>query len=516
MISAALIVLREVFEAALLIGILLAGTREVAGRSGWVAGGVGLGLLGATAVALGAGRLAEAFEGSGQELFNAVVLLTATVLLGWHSVWMQRHGRQMAQQLAGVGRQIAAGDRPLSGLMLVVALAVLREGAELVLFLYGVVAGGTDRHALLSGSALGLAAGVGIGAVVYRGLLKVPQRHLFSVTGSLLLLLAAGMASQAAGNLVQAGWLPPLLDPAWDSSFLLREHSVVGQTLHALIGYVERPSAMQLLFFVVALATLFAATRATAGTPGARPAWRRPLLAAVLLLVAFAVPQRASAALSIYSPVVEAGERAIELRSQRELDSKSDANGAEEHKLEIEYAPTDWWRAEGLVTIQREPAGGRRVSEYSFENVFALAPQGRYWADVGLLAEYAHGVGTDGHDAIELGLLAETAWQRTVLTVNLTAEQSLTGGSRAELAYAARLRWRGNEHAEPGIEIHGELGTIGQSGSLRAHPHQAGPALLGRWRLESRRAFRYEVALLFGMTGASPDATGRLQLEYEF
>ncbi len=516
MIGAALIVLREVFEAALLIGILLAGTRDVRGRSASVAAGVALGLAAAGAVALGAGRLAEAFEGSGQELFNAAVLLTATALLGWHSVWMKRHGRQLAQTMAGVGRQVAGGTRSLSGLMIVVALAVLREGSELVLFLYGILAGGTDRHALFSGSLIGLAVGVGIGAVVYQGLLKVPQRYLFSVTGSLLLLLAAGMASQAAGNLVQAGWLPALLDPLWDSSTLLREHGAAGQVLHALVGYVERPSAMQMLFFGSVLAVLSAATRAADHPPGPRPAWWRPAMAALLLLVAAAVPQRASAAFSVYSPVVEAGERALELRSQRDVDSRAAVDGAEEHKLELEYSPNAWWRAEGLVTIERDPGGGRHVAEYSFENVFALTPQGKYWADVGLLAEYAHGVGADSHDAIELGLLAETSWQRTALTVNLTAEQALTGGSRAELGYAARLRWRGNEHFEPGIEMHGELGAVGQYGSLGEHRHQAGPALLGRVRLESRRALRYEAAWLFGLTGASPDATGRLQLEYEF
>lgn len=82
MIGAALIVLREVFEASLLIGILLAGTRDLPGRGRWIAGGIALGLAGAALVALGAGRLADAFQGSGQELFNATVLLAATALLG--------------------------------------------------------------------------------------------------------------------------------------------------------------------------------------------------------------------------------------------------------------------------------------------------------------------------------------------------------------------------------------------------------------------------------------------------
>ena len=511
MIAAALIVLREVFEAALLIGILLAATRGVSHRSLWVAGGVATGLAGAAAVALVAGRLAAAFEGSGQELFNAGVLLLATALLGWHGMWMKLKGRALGQQIVGVGAQISRGATPLSGLLVVVALAVLREGSELVLFLYGIAAGGAGRQALAIGSLVGLGLGIGIGFVVYRGLLAIPQRYLFSITGLLILLLAAGMASQAAGNLVQAGWLAPLVEPLWDSSALLPEHGVAGQVLHALVGYVERPSGMQIVFFVVALATLASATLLAA-----RPA--RPLLVCAMLLLAVAVawPGRAAAGLVIYSPVVTAGERAVELRSQRDFDGRAAMDGAEQHKLEFEYSPTDWWRAEGLTTIDREPGGARRVAEYAFENVFALAAEGRYWADFGLLAEYAHGVGADGHDAVELGLLAETAWGPTIATLNVTAEQPLTGGSRAQLAYGARLRWRGRELLEPAIEVHGELGAVGRYGRLSEHRHQAGPALAGRWRLGPRRAVRYEAAWLFALTAGSPDSTARLQIEFEF
>ena len=90
-----------------------------------------------------------------------------------------------------------------------------------------------------------------IGALLYFGLVAIPTRHLFAVTGWLLLLLAAGMAAQAAGFLVQAGKLPALADPIWDTSAWLPEQGVIGQILHALMGYVERPSGMQIVFFVI-------------------------------------------------------------------------------------------------------------------------------------------------------------------------------------------------------------------------------------------------------------------------
>lgn len=100
------------------------------------------GLLGACVVAGLADRLAEVAAGMGQELFNAIVLFTAVALLGWHNVWMQRHGRELAQQMTRVGRAVLSGERPLYALAVVVGLAVLREGAEVVLFLYGIASAG--------------------------------------------------------------------------------------------------------------------------------------------------------------------------------------------------------------------------------------------------------------------------------------------------------------------------------------------------------------------------------------
>ena len=145
MFGALIIVFREVIEAGLIIGIVLAATRGVSGRGQWVAGGVVAGALGAGIVALFAEAIADAFEGSGQELFNASVLGAAVVMLMWHTVWMARHGREMAAEMAAVGAAVSAGKRPMTALVVVVGLAVLREGSEVVLFLYGIFAGHGNR-----------------------------------------------------------------------------------------------------------------------------------------------------------------------------------------------------------------------------------------------------------------------------------------------------------------------------------------------------------------------------------
>ncbi len=270
MLATAIIVFREVLEAALVVSIVLAAAKGVAGRGRWVGFGVVLGVAGACLVAAFAGSIAGAVQGRGQELLNAGILLTAVVMLGWHNVWMSRHGRELAREMKAVGHDVAMGERPLSVLMVVVMMAVLREGAEVVLFGYGIYAAGTGRDAMLSGGLAGLGLGVAAGALLYKGLLRIPTRHLFAVTGWMVLLLAAGMAADAAGLLTQAGFLPAIQDGVWNSSWLLTEQSLTGRLLHILVGYTQRPSALQLLFYAVTLAVI-GGLMALVNRGGARP-----------------------------------------------------------------------------------------------------------------------------------------------------------------------------------------------------------------------------------------------------
>ena len=517
MIAAAIIVLREVFEAALIVGIVLAATRGVPRRGAWIAGGIALGIVGAVVVAGFAERIASALEGMGQEVFNAGVMLTATVMLGWHNVWMKSHGAALAGEMKSVGHDISSGTAPLSMLLAVVGLAVLREGSEVVLFLYGIAAGGTDASQMLIGSLLGLAGGVAIGAALYFGLLQIPTRRLFSVTSWLLLLLAAGMAAQAAGLLVQAGKLPALAEPLWDSSSWLPEHGLAGQVLHTLLGYSDRPSGMQLVFFlVVSIGLAFIMNRSrrrarAASTPAVA------LGVACLALGAALAPPPARASHTVYSPVVEEGELAVEYRGHRDFDSADARDGAEKHKLELEYVPTAFWKTELVGVWEKAPGQSREATEIAWENIFQITPQGQYWADFGVLVEYAHSLEDGGDDAIELGLLGEKQLSRSVVTVNLLAERALVGDADTELEYAMRWRYRQSELFEPGIELYGELGDWGEVGPLADHEHSLGPALAGKYRRGSGQgALKYEAALLFGLTKESPDATLRLQLEWEF
>ncbi|WP_455384520.1 FTR1 family protein, partial [Acidihalobacter prosperus] len=130
MLGSAVIVFREVLEAALIISIVMGATRGVAARGRWVLGGIAAGVGGAIVVAAFAGAISNAVEGRGQELLNAGVLLAAVLMLAWHNIWMSSHGRQLAGEMRKVGHDVSVGVKPLSALALVTFFAVLREGSE--------------------------------------------------------------------------------------------------------------------------------------------------------------------------------------------------------------------------------------------------------------------------------------------------------------------------------------------------------------------------------------------------
>ena len=266
MFGSSIVVFREVLEAALIITIILAATRGVHYRGLWVSTGVITGIAGAIIVASFTEGISNMMEGVGQEIFNAGILLTAVLMLAWHNIWMSAHGKQLAAQMKAVGQGVSNGDLPMFTLALAIALAVLREGAEVVLFLNGMAMSGESATSLGSGAALGIAGGTAVGIAMYFGLLRIPLRHFFQVTGWMILLLAAGLAASAAGYLEQAGILPAIKPVLWDSSWLLSEQSLAGQLAHTLVGYQSRPSGIALLFWRTTFSTILLLMK-TVGRP---------------------------------------------------------------------------------------------------------------------------------------------------------------------------------------------------------------------------------------------------------
>lgn len=511
--SSAIIVFREVLEAALIIGIVMAATRGVVGRSVWVGAGIGLGLVGATVVALFAGAIANAAEGMGQELFNAGVLFAAVIMLGWHNVWMSQHARELSRHMNDVSTSVASGSLPMRALTAVVGLAVLREGSETVLFLYGIAATSHGPGQMVIGSLVGLLGGLIAGAALYFGLLRIPTRHLFRVTSWMILFLAAGMASEGARFLVQADYLPTLGGPLWDTSFLLSDRSYLGQALHILIGYTPRPMGIQLVFYGLTILTIGGLM-----TLGSKVALRAAATVGLAVIFAnMALPRSASAGETVYSPIVHGGEIEFETKGKYEIDDDPATDGALKEIYEVGYAFTDRWKSAIFLEFEKAPGEDLKQEAVAWENIFQLTEQGEYPVDVGLYLEYEASTQSGGRDKIEAKLLLEKEVGDFVHTANIIFEKKMSGESKndIELEYAWRSKFRYRKELEFGVEAFGGFGEIDDFALRSEQKHYLGPVLSGKIAVKPKWYFKYEAGYLFGISDAASDGKIKWLIEIE-
>lgn len=521
MFASALIAFREVLEAALVLSIVAAATRMVAGRNRWLALGVSGGLIGALLVALFANQIAESMEGVGQEIFNAGILFTAVAMLGWHNIWMQRHGRELAARMTAVGSDVAAGARPLYAVAIAVGLAVLREGSEVVLFLYGIASGGANGADLAVGSAAGLALGAAVGFALYAGLLKLSTRTLFTVTSWMILLLAAGMAASGAKFLAQADILPPLGHALWDTSAFLSEDGVVGQMLHVLVGYVARPSGIQVVFYLAAVAVIGGLMialnpRHRPLSPGAAAA---VVIAGMVLMLPLGV-RDAQAGFKVYYPYVEYHELEIEYRPSVTFDGDDAKDNEQKHLLGVGYGVTEWWFTELYAEWEREagPGESTEFEAFEWENRFQVTNPGEYWADFGLLVEYERTDSPHSPDKIELGLLFAKELGKFSAAYNLVFERQVGGGasSDVEFGHAFQLKYRLDPAFEPGVEVFGEFGAIDDIPGFDEQKHYVGPIATGVLPLgDSGLKLKYNAGYLFGVSDEAADGVFKAIVELE-
>jgi len=257
MIQIGIVVFRETLEVAVVAALLLAATRGIPRRGPWFLIGLAGGGAGAGIVALFAEAITEALAGRGQDLFNATVLSLTVVMVAWTIAWMRTHGAMLAKEAKSTGDRIREGQAPLYLLAITVGVAVMRDGSELVVFLSALgLSGQVTAVGIMGGFATGVIAGTIVGALIYFGILRAGIKSIFQIAAILLAMLGAGLAAQAAGFLISAGWLPPLIDPIWNTSAILPDESGIGQTAHALFGYISQPSAIQVIVYVAVLAAI--------------------------------------------------------------------------------------------------------------------------------------------------------------------------------------------------------------------------------------------------------------------
>lgn len=513
MLSTAIVIFRESLEISLIMGIVLAATRELPGRLFWIIGGVFAGVLGAGLVAYFASEISNAASGVGQELFNAGILFTAALFIGWTALWMRKHVRGMSAKLRQVGMDVTAGNLPRYSLSVIIALAMLREGSEIVLFLYGMVASGETATSIISGSLLGIILGTAAGVAFYAGLIRLSAKYMLQVTSWILMLLVAGLASQAVGFLTAAGYFDTLSHPVWDTSWLLSDGSLFGKALHSLVGYSAKPSAIQLLTYAGTLGALVALISLIDLGAQRNNKVVTAVAGAGLAFALFLHPHHAFAVDKIYAPVVNKGEAEIEYNFSRTFDGDGSKNDAQDHEIELGYTPTDRWATELTMAVSREPGEDTKVDAFEWENVIQFWEQGAKWIDAGVLLTYGHAVHHDDADAVEAKLLLEKQWGKFLHVVNIGGEQEVgrNAAGGPDLSFAWNGRYLYNLHFQPGLEFQSDFGQDNALQHFNTQEHYVGPAAYG----EIVGGFKYEAAWLKGISSAAADSAMRLKLEYE-
>ena len=517
MLSTLIIVFREVLEAMLVVGIATAAAREANIATRWIYGGIAAGLIAAIVVALFADMLSASMQGMGQEILNAAVLIAASLMMAWTAIWMGKHGREMSQKIRRTCQDVQGRGTAKIVLSIVVALAVAREGSEVVLFLYGVAAAGdAGASDMLAGGAAGMLLGIMVALGLYQSLIHVPLRYVFLVVTYLIMLLSAGMASQGVAWLVMIDMLPALGQTVWDTSGIISQHEWFGQLLHALMGYDDRPSGMQVLVFVSVLSLTWLAIRRQKKAMKAAPKKAATTAAIVMLAATGACMLPADTqAKQVYSPIVEQGELELEYLLDYSVDSDPTKNGSARHQFELEYGVTDRWMTAVYGDFRKKPGQKFTYHGFKWENIYQLFEQGEHWLDAGLYVEYSvPKKSLNQPNGLEFKLLLEKQQGRLIHTGNLILKKELgtNAGNKIGVGYAWRSKWRWKRYLEPAIELYGSLGDVSNTKPLSLQSHLIGPVVIGKLR----NGLTYELGYLFGLTTASDQGHLKFILGYEF
>lgn len=255
MFAATLITFHEALEASVFVGIVAAATRGLPQRGRWLAGGVALGVLGAFVLAALVGPLKSGLPLVGPTGYDVILLGAVVLMLVWHCVWMASHRADLDHSARQLGQAVMQGDSAPRVMAAAVALAVLREGIESFVFISGLVHGDTSGAPgmVLLHAALGLALGVGVGALAYAGLVRIPVQRMLTASIALIALFAASMAGQLAQRVAQAPFGGGAPSPLFDATQVLPPDSLVGGVLHLLVGYDGHPTAAQVTSFLCVL-----------------------------------------------------------------------------------------------------------------------------------------------------------------------------------------------------------------------------------------------------------------------
>jgi hypothetical protein len=426
---------------------------------------------------------------------------------------MNSHGRQIAMDMRAVSKKVSDGEKHMSVLAVVVGLAVMREGSEIVLMLQGLWTTGS-QIAMLGGGVLGLIAGVATGALMYAGFLALSMRRVFALTNGFLMLIAAGMAARGANFLSQAGLIPSLRTRMWDTSTVLSDQSPVGQLLAALVGYIARPSGIEVAFYAATVGVII--TLLLVAHKHVHHAKHALVIFALALGGScFMSSQARAESLEVLSPYVTQGEAEFEHQGYVSHDRNSGNSNNQDYIGEFGYSPTSWWRAELEGEFERDPGSDQnlRYGSLNWENTFMLAEPGEYWIDPGFFLEHDWGRAGDPNNIIT-GFLGAKTIGPVAETFNLLLHKDYgPGATPMGFAYSNQAKYRWKAWMEPGFEVYGDTGG---KDKFSDQQFAVGPGVFGKIYTFNAQALKYELVYLFGATNATPDSAVRWKLEYEF
>lgn len=245
------VTLREAFEAALILGIVYTYLAKIGARGSFRYATVGAGAAVAASVALGVAVswLSGPLLDLGPDVLATGVIFAAVALLTWHGWWMRQHARAVTGDLM---RRLddARATRRLWVVGLIAFTGVFREGAETVLFLWGLLAQASTPAGwpALAGGVAGVSGAGALGWAIFRGGARLSLSRFFTVTSVLLLVISAGLCSAGVAKLQGLGVLP-VGDPLWDTSWLLDEGGTIGGFAGGLLGYRARPTLLEIVAY---------------------------------------------------------------------------------------------------------------------------------------------------------------------------------------------------------------------------------------------------------------------------
>ena len=250
MVSSHLLSLREGMEAALLIGIVLGGLQKL--NRSHLSPIVWRGTISAIAIsfiiALALNRLGASMIGDYEKIYEGITMLFAAGILTWMIFWMHSHSRSLRYELETDVRR-AVLDSGKKALFILAFVAVLREGVELAIFLTAASMTSSAQETFI-GVVLGLGTAIILGWSLFASTIKLDLRRFFLVTGSLLILFAAGLVAHGVHEFNELGWIPTIIDPLWDMNFILDEKSTIGLFLKAIFGYNGNPALSEVIAYV--------------------------------------------------------------------------------------------------------------------------------------------------------------------------------------------------------------------------------------------------------------------------